>query len=402
MAASSLIQFKRSLNVNKWHLFSLPTPITRAIRLPPVIKVIVLPWLALVFTALSPTSSLAWTSSGHAEDLTFDRVAPAALTVISRNQEYTELLNGRVVQLRANFGIAANGDGVPLDHASIKFRVMSSSSDRAALEYPLEWVKRYSGSNQDRDRDSAAVNIPRDVIAQFAIKECNREKERMLGMGNRAVDIFAIDRRLPLIISLTGEWGHKAFQGDNVEMHSFPSTERLAAMEIVCAADTSFNVKRTTIQIRPVTRADGTCEIAAQVGISTTHPNQPLAYTLENHLGRHSTVYRVVTDRNGNAIGNHKLKVENKAGLETGRLHVVGFEPKYFISNVVNYSINCPVGHGLKSKNLGVTSPRGIPGIETLKPVGTIPSSDVPQSKKPNVPGIKPPPGIPQNNLLKK
>ncbi len=106
-------------------------------------------------------------------------VAPDTLTVISRNHEYTELLNGSVVRIMANFGIAANGDGVPLDHASIKFRVMSSTSDRTALEYPLEWSKRYSGLNQDRDRDSAAVNIPRDVIAQFAIKECNKEKERM-------------------------------------------------------------------------------------------------------------------------------------------------------------------------------------------------------------------------------
>ncbi|MCW8945721.1 MAG: hypothetical protein OQL27_13190 [Sedimenticola sp.] len=401
MAASSLIKLKSSLNLIKRHLLILPTPITKAIRFRPDLKTIVLPWLVLVFTVLSPTPSLAWTSSGHAADLSFDGVTPDTLTVISRNYEYTELLNGSVIRLMANFGIAANGDSIPLDHVSLKFKILSSSSDRVALEYPLEWSKRYSGLNQDRDRDSAAVNIPRDVIARFAIKECNREKERMLSTGNRAVDIFASDRRLPLIISLTGEWGHRKFEHDSVEMHSFPSTERLAAMEIVCAADTNVHIKRTTIQVRPVTRADGTCEIAAQVGISTTHPNQRLAYSLENHLGRKSTVYRVITDRNGNAIGNHKLKVENKAGLETGRLHVVGFEPKYFISNVVNYSINCPIGHGMKSKNMGVTPPPGIPGIEKLNPVGTALSPDVPQNKKPNVPGINPPPGIPQNHLLK-
>lgn len=361
-----------------------------------------MPCLALVCAALSPTSSLAWTSSGHAQDLSFDGVAPDSLTVISQNHEYTELLNGGAVRIMANFGVAANGDGVPLDHVSLNFRVMSSSRDRAALEYPLEWSKRYSGLNQDRDRDSAAINIPRDVIAQFAIRECNKEKERMLSDGNRAVDIFARDRRLPLIISLTGEWGHRQFRGDSVEGHSFPPVEALRAMEIVCAADTDFYVKRATLQTSPVTRADGTCEIAAQVGISTTRPNERLSYRLENHLGRKSTVYRVVTDRNGDAIGNHKFKVENKAGLETGRLHVVGFEPKYFISNVVHYSINCPVGHGLKSKDVGVTPPRGIPGIEKPKTVGTTPSSDVPQSEKSNVPGIKPPPGIPLNHLLKK
>jgi len=395
MAKSQRSQLKGKVAVINQHLPGVTRFMTRPHHFLPEVKMMALLWLALACLMLLPTPLFASSAS-----ITLDRVHPTNIIVKSQNNAYTGVVNGSDLNMWVNIHVVpTSGARSRIRQLDSKYTIQSSYSDRAENS-STNTIIPYTSDGVDSYHNRVQLFQSRAVIERFVLDECDKNKAIMLSDGNPENDIFARDRTLPVTIILNGWWQ------DDRQRHQIPEYRVLAAFQITCARnsnraagpdDSPFRVKKATIQTSNITRA-GICAVALQVSVTTNRPNAPVRFNLHSSLPTNPEGYRLMTDRYGNAIGNYKLRVASKGRLETGTIHLRGSTPGSFLSNVENYSITCPIGHGL-TKVPRAVPPRGIPKSGKIKAPSIRPLSGATKIKKPQAPSITPPPAIPTNKL---
>ena len=399
MANSEWIQASGRINTIKRNLLSVSVLVTYLPRLFPAFKEIGFLWIVLVYTSIMPIDSFAYTAS-----ITLDHVDPANIIVRSQNNSYSDDVIIRELDMWANVNVEANmGSGI--FQIDLQHKIQSSFRDREELSgvnsipFHIEPVGAY--------HDRVKLFRPGYEIKRFAVDECNKNKVLMLNNGNRLNDIFARDHVVPVTIILGGKWIDRSRQH-----HQIPDSIVFAAFQITCAAqnntdaaldsvdDRVYRVKETSIQTSNLTRADGTCEVAVQLGITTNKPNSQVNYQLFSPHIINRQNYYLMTDQYGRALGNHKLKLVNKSGIQSGSVQARGYSPA-FLSDVSSYTINCPIEHGL-TKVPDIKPPQGVPKDGKLKIPSISPSSGTVPREKPIAPTDTPKIDIPNNTLPKK
>jgi len=293
---------------------------------------------------------------------------PDPVRVLSNGQDYTKLdvlgmvtfqgklqydtgTAGRIKKWRA-WPIVTNGYGI-------------ASINEQAKNY---FQQQGYGTNARPKSINKTLNfsVPATVLNSSAVGMCNWMANSLRNQGKSNKQIFGQDRKVKFEVEMGYTIEATGSGSNNPIFEANPPYE----LEVICkkwsgpavtpgaqGLAAQVEVKKATMQLKPVALPNGTCRVDTTTAISANRGNATIKYRFVHSTGQKSNVFTTKTAANSIAVVKHNWDIP--ANNSNGWIRVEGVSPK-FLSNQVGFNLKCSKVGGFAPTPAKPSGPKAI------------------------------------------